>query len=135
MGPKGPEPDPERLLSGHPSDEALPEFNLEDVTLKKLVLFTGGLTGAIGPWGASFSGNLTPHETGTGNWTLENFKRVMREGKLKGMEDGRPLLPPMPWYNFAHLSDQDIESIFTYLHTLPPAVSYTHLTLPTTSRV
>ena len=32
---------------------------------------------------------------------------------------GRPILPPMPWFNFAKLTDQDLKSIFAYLHSLP----------------
>jgi len=33
---------------------------------------------------------------------------------------GRPILPPMPWFNFARLTDTDLKAIFAYLKSLPP---------------
>lgn len=29
-------------------------------------------------------------------------------------------LPPMPWYNVARLSDEDLSALFAYLKALPP---------------
>ncbi|MGN6475623.1 MAG: diheme cytochrome c-553, partial [Flavipsychrobacter sp.] len=67
-----------------------------------------------------FAANLTPDGTGIGNWSLDNFRRALREGKYKGIASSRPLLPPMPWQNFAHLNDEDIESIYDYLQSIKP---------------
>lgn len=121
MTPNGPEPDPKRILSGHPAEEALPA-----ITDKKMaapgqwVLFGPSLTAAVGPWGTSFAANLTPDDTGIGPWTEKQFFKAIREGKFKGMDGTRPLLPPMPWFNFAKMSDEDLRAVFMYLKSLPP---------------
>jgi len=63
--------------------------------------------------------NLTPDkETGLGDWTLEQFVATMKTGKDRGK--GRALLPPMPYFNLAKLSDEDLASVFAYLQSLPP---------------
>lgn len=118
MTPLGPEPDPERLLSGHPSDMPLPEVNKD--AIKEWVLFNQHLTSAVGEWGVSFSANLTSDETGIGNWTEEQFLTAIRKGKYKGLEGSRPLLPPMPWQVYKNMSDTDLRSIFAYLKTTKP---------------
>jgi hypothetical protein len=64
-----------------------------------------GSTATIGPWGMSFAGNLTPDDTGIGNWTYENFEKAMRKGKFKGLDGSRPILPPMPWQMLANVTD------------------------------
>ena len=61
MTPRGPVPDPDRLLSGHDSNEILPEYDPQAVG--GYVLFNMNSTAAIGPWGTSFAGNLTPDAT------------------------------------------------------------------------
>ena len=78
------------------------------------------MTAAAGPWGISFAANLTPDETGIGSWTFEQFKTAMTQGKYKGMENGRPLLPPMPWFNFTEMKDEDLRAIFAYLKSIKP---------------
>ncbi|MCY7330785.1 MAG: diheme cytochrome c-553 [Saprospiraceae bacterium] len=121
MTPQGPVPDPQRLLSGHPADEALPAL-----TDKKLVapgqwvLFSPGLTAAVGPWGTTFAANITPDDTGIGNWTEAQFLKALREGKSKGLDGTRPILPPMPWPSMAKMKDDDLKAIFAYLQSLPP---------------
>lgn len=42
----------------------------------------------------------------------------MKEGKYKGMENSRMLLPPMPWNNFSQITDDDIHAIYAYLNSL-----------------
>lgn len=115
MTPNGPEPDPKRLLSGHPKDESIPSI----AKTQDWVLFSQGLTAFVGPWGVSYAANLTPDDTGTGNWTFEQFKTALRKGKYKGLEHGRDLLPPMPWQMYQHMTDDDMLAIFTYLRSLP----------------
>lgn len=116
MTPEGPEPDPERILSGHPKNEKLSNI----ITTKDWVLFSNNLTAAVGPWGVSYAANLTPDETGIGNWTFKQFETAIRKGKYKGLEGGRPLLPPMPWQMFRNMTDEDLRSIFAYLKSIPP---------------
>lgn len=119
MGEKGPEDIPEKFLSGHPADAGLPPVST-DALNKGWMLFSPDFTATAGPWGISFSANLTPDDTGLGTWTKEQFVTAVREGKYKGQKSGRDLLPPMPWLNFANMSDEDIESMFKYLQTIPP---------------
>ena len=117
MGAQGPEIIPELRLSGSPHDLQLPPLDTASVK-KGWILFTPDLTVSIGAWGASYSANLTGDATGVGDWTEENFIRCMREGKLKGLPNGRPLLPPMPWANFKNLTDDDLKAILVYLKTV-----------------
>tara|TARA_R110002094_G_scaffold3622_1_gene11771 strand:- start:315 stop:614 length:300 start_codon:yes stop_codon:yes gene_type:complete len=79
-----------------------------------------GLTAAVGPWGTSFAANLTPDETGIGNWSEAQFLKAIKEGKFKGMENTRPLLPPMPWTEYRNFTDEDLKAIFAYLKTIKP---------------
>ena len=119
MTEQGPEPDMDRYLSGHPATDTLPPVP-EAMANAPWILFTPGLTATVGPWGTSYAANLTPHASGLGTWTLEQFKRAIREGKYKGLENSRPLMPPMPWQNFRNFTDQDLEAMFLYLKTLKP---------------
>jgi hypothetical protein len=113
----GMSPDPARLLSGHPQDEAIPKIPKDS---DGWVLFSMGLTASVGPWGISYAANLTPDNTGIGAWSFEQFKTAIRKGKYKGLEGSRPLLPPMPWQQISNFSDGDLEAIFTYLQSIKP---------------
>ena len=76
-------------------------------------------TAFAGPWGTSFTANLTPDdETGLGKWTGETFIATLRTGRHEGK--GRPLLPPMPWPMIRTLTDEDLRAVFAYLQSLPP---------------
>lgn len=114
----GPEPDPARLLSGHNQNEPLPPLP-KDAGRNGFVMFSMGLTSAVGPWGVSYAANLTPDDTGIGSWTFENFKTAITKGKYKGMEGSRDLLPPMPWQVYRDMTEEDLLSIFSYLKSLP----------------
>ncbi|MEW5791930.1 MAG: c-type cytochrome [Pseudomonadota bacterium] len=112
----GMQPNPALSLSGHPEKAKLPP---KPGNSDPWILSTGDLTAWVGPWGTSFASNLTPDkDTGLGQWTAEEFIKTMRNGKRRGM--GRPLLPPMPWFNYAKLTDDDLQAIFAYLQTLKP---------------
>jgi len=119
MGPRGPEFIPELLLSGYPADRLLPEVDQKSIQ-KGWALLNDDLTAAAGPWGISFAANLTSDPTGIGNWTEENFKRALKEGKFKGLPGTRTLLPPMPWVNFVNIRDEDVRAIFAYLQSTNP---------------
>lgn len=116
---RGPEEIPELKLSGYQQGKELPA--IDQKTLKNgWILFTDDLTASVGPWGVSFAANLTSDETGIGNWSYEQFESAIRKGKYKGMENGRDLLPPMPWPAYAHISDEDLKAMFAYLQSTKP---------------
>ena len=119
MTPMGPIPDSTRLLSGHPSDQPLAEVDPAVAAPGKWVLTDDGTTTWVGPWGISYTANLTPDSsTGLGLWTADTFIKTMRTGKHMG--SGRMLLPPMPWQGIGQLTDEDLQAIFAYLQTLKP---------------
>ena len=132
--PNGPEPDPGRLLSGHPAAAKLPEVPAGLVGPEQWGALTNNdLTAWVGPWGVSFAANLTPDiGTGMGGWTEEMFINSMRTGKHLGV--GRDILPPMPWSSLAALTDRDLRAIFAYLQAIkpvenavpPPIAPHTH---------
>jgi mono/diheme cytochrome c family protein len=119
MGERGPEEIPELKLSGFQQDTKLPPINQEAIK-QGWMLMTNDITAAVGPWGVSFAANLTSDETGIGNWSFEQFRTAMQEGKYKGLKDGRDILPPMPWPNFAHLTEKDLKAMFAYLQSTEP---------------
>jgi mono/diheme cytochrome c family protein len=118
MGPNGPAPDLKRMLSGHPQDLAIK-------APAKVAEPWGGamaptLTAWSGPWGVSFTANLTPDpETGVlRDFTEQQFIQTMRTGRHQGQ--GRPILPPMPWQNYGQMTDDDLKAVFAYLRQIPP---------------
>lgn len=117
MGPAGPEPDMSRMLSGHPEGIELPPAP----TLPPgpwIVSVAATNTAWSGPWGVSYTANLTPDpETGLGKWTLRNFIDTLRTGRHMGR--GRAVLPPMPIQMYKNFTDQDMDAIFSYLRTIP----------------
>lgn len=118
MGANGPEPDMSRMLSGHPQGLAMPPApSLPPGPWLVVVAATN--TAWAGPWGVSFTANLTPDkETGLGAWTEQEFTTALRSGRHRGR--GRPILPPMPWPAFGTLSDDDLHAIWAYLRSVPP---------------
>ena len=129
MGPNGPEIIPELLLSGYPSDR--PVIKFDNPLLKEgFGMFYPDLTAAAGPWGVSFAANLTPDQSGIGTWTEEQFKKALIQGKFKGIEGARMLLPPMPWFNYIVLKDEDVSAIFAYLKSIKPVVNVVPQPIP-----
>jgi mono/diheme cytochrome c family protein len=125
---KGPGPDGTRLLSGHPqgvgidSPAALPPGPWG---------YAGSwdMTAWSGPWGVSFAANLTPDdETGIGAWSEQAFIAAMRTGKHLGA--GRPILPPMPWEDVGHATDEDLRAMFAYLKSIEPIKNHVPAPLP-----
>lgn len=120
MTAQGPAPDMDRFLSGHNSAQPLGTFDKGILKTGEWVVFNGQSTAFAGPWGMSFAANLTPDETGIGNWSFEQFNTAMRKGKFKGLENSRPLMPPMPWFNYVNMADGDMRAIFAYLKSIKP---------------
>lgn len=127
----GPDLDKSKLLSGHQATEVLPKMpDKSFVAPGQWILMNNNITSFTGPWGTSFAANLTPDETGIGNWTYDNFKTAIRKGKFKGQENGRPLLPPMPWPNLTNLTEEDYANMWQYLRSLTPVKNVVPTALP-----
>ncbi len=118
MGSDGPEPDLKRALSGHPQDLTITAP--ASVSPPWSGAMTPTSTGWSGPWGVSFSANLTPDpETGVLNdFTEQQFIQTIRTGRHQGQ--GRQILPPMPWPAYAKMTDDDLKAVFAYLRQIPP---------------
>jgi mono/diheme cytochrome c family protein len=121
MGPKGPEPDMDRFLSGHPEQIG----PLPMAKNAEPFLWSGFATNTAfsGPWGVSYAFNLTPEQnTGLGIWTEEMFIQTIRTGRHMGVS--RPINPPMPWPAYRNATDEDLKSVYAYLRTIKPIVNH-----------
>jgi hypothetical protein len=119
VGPNGPEVIEELRFSGFRSDGTTPEVNINEIK-KGWAMFSPDFTSTTGEWGQSYAANITSDETGIGNWSEDQFMKAIREGKYKGMDNTRPLLPPMPWFMYRNFSDDDLKAIFAFLQTTKP---------------
>jgi mono/diheme cytochrome c family protein len=117
MGANGPEPDLDHYLAGHPASMTLPAAP----ALPEgpwVAVFSGSMTAWSGPWGTTFTANLTPDvKTGLGAWTDDDFVALARTGRHMGK--GRPVLPPMPIQILAAMTDEDLRAVFAYLQSIP----------------
>lgn len=116
MGPKGPEPDMARLLSGHPEGMKLPPAP----KLEGPWMWAGAATNTAfaGPWGVTYAANLTPDKaTGLQVADAAAFVKLIRSGRHLGK--GRPMLPPMPIQNLQAATDEDLKAMYAYLTSLP----------------
>ncbi|HUP41398.1 MAG TPA: hypothetical protein VM115_14840 [Vicinamibacterales bacterium] len=121
MGPKGPEPDMDRFLSGHPEQIG----PLPTAKNAEPFLSSGFATNTAfsGPWGVSYAFNLTPDlNTGLGIWTEEMFMQTIRTGRHMGV--ARPINPPMPWPAYRNATDDDLKAVYAYLRTIKPMVNH-----------
>jgi hypothetical protein len=121
MGPNGPEPDMERFLSGHP--EQIGPLKAVQPGAPWLWSAVPTNTAFTGPWGVSYTANLTPdRNTGLGIWTEEMFIRAIRTGRHMGTS--RPINPPMPWPAYRNATDDDLKAVFAFLRTIKPIVNH-----------
>jgi len=124
-GPQGPAVDTARLLSGHPEGKKIGSGFTPAKGSPWVVAANDDFTAWSGPWGVSFAANLTPDtNTGlrSGVWTEELFIKALRTGKHMGTS--RDILPPMPWQDFAQLTDDDLRAIWAYLGTIPAVTNH-----------
>ena len=120
MTERGPVLDDTKILSGHPAGSPLPAVNASALQPGQWVNMSPDVTAFVGPWGISYAANLTSDSaTGVGAWSKESFIKAMRTGKHLGMENGRPIMPPMPWEGVAQMTDEDLEAVFAFLKSLP----------------
>jgi cytochrome c553 len=109
------EPITARLLSGAPSSATPPSKPVKAGE----VVSSAGSTAFHGPWGISYAANLTPDpQTGLAkDYTEASFIKALRTGKTP---DGGSILPPMPWQNYAAMTDDDLKALWAYLQSLKP---------------
>ena len=89
---------------------------LECHTAKDGVALAGGRALET-PFGTFWSPNITPDpEHGIGAWSLEDFRRALREGIAP---DGTTYYPSFPYDNFTRMSDADIAALYGYLMAQP----------------
>lgn len=128
MTPNGPAPDMDRMLSGHPAALQMPPAPVVPPG-PWMATVAATMTAWSGPWGTSFTANLTPDkDTGLGTWTAKTFVDTIRNGRHMGV--GRPLLPPMPAQGYAQMTTEDLEAIFAYLQTIPAVSNRVPAPLP-----
>ncbi|SPL62413.1 c-type cytochrome [Ochrobactrum soli] len=62
--------------------------------------------------------NITPDkQTGIGQWSESDFKRMMRTGIGHG---GKRLYPAMPYPSYTKMNDGDLSDLWKYLQTVEP---------------
>ena len=89
---------------------------------------SGSELGWTGPWGTSYAANITPDSaTGIGRYTEDDIVNALRKGVKKS---GAPILPPMPWPDFAQLSDEDAYAVAAYIKSVPAVVHAVPANLP-----
>lgn len=119
MGPGGPDDDMSLMLSGHPAKQPPPPFDVKEAAKKGLIV-TQSFTSWVGPWGITYAPNITPDSTGIGGWTEAQFIKAIKEKKWMGLDNTRPLMPPMSMMPVASMSEDQLKAIFAYLKTIPP---------------
>lgn len=65
--------------------------------------------------GAFIARNITP--AGIGQWTDGEVYRAITTGVSR---DGHALFPIMPYLNYGHMADDDVQAIIAYVRTLAP---------------
>jgi len=119
MGPNGPENDMSLMLSGHPAQMPPADYDSKEAAKKGLIV-TSTFTAWTGPWGTTYAANLTSDSTGIGSWKEEQFLKCLHEKKWMGLENTRPLMPPMSMMPAVEMTDDELKAIFAYLKTTPP---------------
>src|SRR5688500_7559062 len=133
MTAQGPVDDSSLLLSGHPAQMPIPPVDRLDLQAKG-VFASQTLTAWVGPWGVSFSANLTSDSNGIGPWKEDQFIYAVRHGVTKGIAGSRPMLPPMPWHSIKNFSDDELKAIFAYLKTVKPIKNAVPAPMPPASK-
>ncbi|MFP5391996.1 MAG: c-type cytochrome [Gammaproteobacteria bacterium] len=70
------------------------------------------------PFGALYVPNITPDdETGIGQWTADEFYRMLHTGVSR---DGTLLYPAMPFASYTKVTRADSDAMYAYLMSVPP---------------
>jgi mono/diheme cytochrome c family protein len=78
------------------------------------------------PWATVLSANITPHDTGLGARTKENFVATFKAFDSPDLWDAK--VEParntvMPWLTLAAVTEEDLGAIYDYLKTVPPVAN------------
>ncbi|MCP9236194.1 c-type cytochrome [Lewinella sp. JB7] len=89
--------------------------------------FSGGFKFPLPNNTTVVSANITPHETGIGSWTADQFVARFKQYQDTGyvspvIADGDPQTV-MPWVMFSGMREEDLRAIYAYLRTLEPVES------------
>jgi mono/diheme cytochrome c family protein len=86
--------------------------------------FAGGFEFAFPDGRILQSANITPHETGIGLWSreqfIQRFKAYNPESYTPHKVGNEELQTVMPWLMYAGMDEYDLGAIFEYLKTLTP---------------
>jgi len=86
-------------------------------TDRKGALLAGGRALST-PFGTFYTPNITPDDgAGIGRWSLEQFRRALRDGVSPR---GEHYYPAFPYTSYARLTDQDIALMWEYLRAVRP---------------
>src|SRR3978361_593105 len=66
---QGPQKDMDHYLGGHPSN--LPLAAYDKNIAANWILFSHSTTAIVGPWGVSYTANISSDATGIGSWTVQ----------------------------------------------------------------
>ena len=70
------------------------------------------------PFGSLYVPNITPDdETGIGQWTSDDFYRMMHTGVSR---DGTLMYPAMPFGSYTKVTRADSDAIYAYVMSVPP---------------
>ncbi|SRR5579875_369483 len=73
------------------------------------------------PFGTFYTPNITPDPTdGIGGWSLDDFRRAVRDGIGR---NGEYLYPVFPFASYSGMSDKDIADLYTYLMMQKPVAA------------
>lgn len=71
------------------------------------------------PFGTIYSTNITPDtQSGIGRWSIEDFRRALREGVDR---EARRLYPAFPYDHFTRMNDADVDALYAFVMTREPA--------------
>ena len=70
-----------------------------------------------GPWGTVISPNISFGKDGGAEYSDEDLKTMITRGLRS---DGERMSPPMPYANYAKMTDEDLDAVIAYLRQLPP---------------
>ena len=70
-----------------------------------------------GPWGVAVTANITPHADGIESYSDAEIANAIRRGVRP---DGSRLSPPMGYWYYKNISDDDMTAIIAYLRSLKP---------------
>ena len=76
----------------------------------------GGGDLIINSYDQASSPNLTSDPSGISYYDDAQFLKTIRTGSV----GARRISPIMPWWNFSHMTDDDLKAIFAYLRTVAP---------------